>query len=233
MERNRDQISTKTRLNWVLRTIGFILTPEALEGLPATYYGGVRVDPQQAIELQQIAFERFPTITVINAADVLEIVQQVVDQIGLVVRFVSGFAILGGIIILASGVMATRFRRIREVAILKTLGATRRRVANMFSAEFLILGSVAGLMGAILASGFSGLLLERVLDVGGLGVETRESEHESVVGTFFQAQASRYLEGEKEGARGARVRESYGQILHARYRCADGYGTGVVESLEA
>jgi len=144
--------------------IGFILTPEALQGLPATYYGGVRVDPQQAIELQRIAFDRFPTITVINAADVLEIVQQVVDQIGLVVRFVSGFAILGGIIILASGVMATRFRRIREVAILKTLGATRRRIANMFSAEFLILGSVAGLMGSILATGFSGLLLERVLD---------------------------------------------------------------------
>ena len=145
-------------------SIGFILTPEALQGLPATYYGGVRVDPQQAIELQRIAFDRFPTITVINAADVLEIVQQVVDQIGLVVRFVSAFTILGGIIILASGVMATRFRRIREVAILKTLGATRRKVANMFSAEFLILGSVAGLMGAILASGFSGLLLERVLD---------------------------------------------------------------------
>ena len=145
-------------------SIGFILTPEALQGLPATYYGGVRVDARQAIELQRIVFNRFPTITVINAADVLEIVQQVVDQIALVVRFVSAFAILGGIIILASGVMATRFRRIREVAILKTLGATRRRVANMFSAEFLILGSVAGLMGAILASGFSGLLLEHVLD---------------------------------------------------------------------
>ena len=145
-------------------SIGFILTPEALEGLPTTYYGGVRVDPQQAIELQQIAFDRFPNITVINAADVLEIVQQVVDQIGLVVRFVSGFAILGGIIILASGVMATRFRRIRDVAILKTLGATRKKIANMFSAEFLILGSVAGLMGSILATGFSGLLLVRVLD---------------------------------------------------------------------
>ena len=145
-------------------SIGFILTPEALKGLPATYYGGVRVDPQQAIELQRIAFDRFPTITVINAADVLEIVQQVVDQIGLVVRFVSAFTILGGIIILASGVMATRFRRIREVAILKTLGATRGKIASMFSAEFLILGAVAGGMGAILASGFSGLLLERVLD---------------------------------------------------------------------
>ena len=140
------------------------MTPEALAGLPATYYGGVRVSAEQAVELQRAAFERFPTVTVINAADVLDIIQDVVDQIALVVRFVSAFAILGGIIILASGVKATRFRRIREVAILKTLGATRNRLANIFSTEFLVLGAAAGVMGAALASGFSNLMLERVLD---------------------------------------------------------------------
>ena len=145
-------------------TVGFILTPEALAGLPVSYYGGIRVSAERAVELQRQAFEMFPTITVINAADVLDIVQDVVDQIAMVVRFVSAFAILGGIIILASGVMATRFRRIREVAILKTLGATRKRLANIFSTEFLILGAASGVMGAALASGFSNLMLERVLD---------------------------------------------------------------------
>ena len=144
--------------------MGFILTPEALTGLPVSYYGGIRVSAAQAVELQREAFERFPTITVINAADVLEIVQDVVDQIAMVVRFVSAFAILGGIIILATGVMATRFRRIREVAILKTLGATRNLLVNIFSTEFLILGAAAGVMGAALAGGFSNLMLERVLD---------------------------------------------------------------------
>ncbi len=147
-------------------TIEFILNPEALADFPTTYYGGVRIDPKQAVELQRVAFDEFPTVTVINAADVLAIVQEVVDQIGLVIRFVSAFAILAGVVILASSVMATRFRRIREVAILKTLGATRRRVAGIFSAEFLVLGSVAGLMGSLLATGFSSLLLDRVLDSG-------------------------------------------------------------------
>jgi putative ABC transport system permease protein len=144
--------------------IRFLLTPEALEGSPAIFYGGVKVPPQQAAELQRAVFERFPGISVINASDVIEIVQQVVDQIGLVVGFVSAFAILAGVVILVASVVATRFRRIREVVILKTLGATRWRVAGIFSVEFLVLGSAAGLIGSLLASVFSNLLLTRVLE---------------------------------------------------------------------
>jgi putative ABC transport system permease protein len=53
---------------------------------------------------------------------------------------------------------------VREVVILKTLGATRRSAGRIFSVEFLTLGVVAGLMGALLASAFSRLLLNRLLD---------------------------------------------------------------------
>ncbi len=144
----------------------FTLTPEALEGRPAVYFGGVRIAPEKAVELQRDAFAKFPTVMLINAADVLSIVQDVVDQIALVVQFVSAFSILGGIIILSSSVVATRFRRIRETAILKTLGATRRKVAQIFAVEFVILGLVAGAMGSLLASGFAALLLHNVLDAG-------------------------------------------------------------------
>src|SRR5205823_61005 len=114
--------------------------------------------------LQRAIYEKYPTVTVINAADVLQIVQGVVDQIALVIRFISLFAILAGVIILASSVAGTRFRRIREVVILKTLGSTRRRVAGIFSVEFLILGAVAGVMGSLLAAGFFSLLLKRFFE---------------------------------------------------------------------
>jgi putative ABC transport system permease protein len=71
---------------------------------------------------------------------------------------------VAGAVILAASVAGTRFRRMREVVILKTIGATRRQVTRIFSVEFLTLGVVAGLMGAILASVFSGLLLKRLLN---------------------------------------------------------------------
>ncbi len=141
-----------------------VFTPKALEGVPATWNGGLRVRSASVASLQRVAYETYPTVTVINMADMLEIVQGVVDQIALVIRFLSGFAILAGVVILASSVAGTRFRRIREVVILKTLGATRGRVAGIFSVEFLILGTVAGVMGGLLGSAFASLLMKRLLD---------------------------------------------------------------------
>ena len=106
---------------------------------------------------------KVPTVSVVNAADVLQIVQDVVDQIAVVIRFISLFTILAGVIILASSVAGTRFRRIREVVILKTLGATREGWPD-FLGRVPDPGAVAGLIGSLLATGFSGLLLNRFFE---------------------------------------------------------------------
>jgi putative ABC transport system permease protein len=141
----------------------FLFDDRALGGLPAVFYGSVRMRPSDVPQLQLAMYNRFPTITVVNVADVLRIVQEVVDQISLEVRFISAFAILAGVTILASSVAGTRFRRIREVVILKTLGATRARIAAIFSIEFLILGAVAGVMGSLLAGAFGFVVIKRIL----------------------------------------------------------------------
>ncbi|HEY3741456.1 MAG TPA: FtsX-like permease family protein [Bryobacteraceae bacterium] len=140
----------------------FLFTPKTLEGLPAIYYGGVRMDPAQVALLQRAAYEQYPTVTVINVADALALIQEVVDQAATVIRFLAIFSILAGVIILASSVAGTRFRRIREVVILKTIGGTRRRIASVFSIEFLLLGGVAGLIGALLGTALSAVMLRRV-----------------------------------------------------------------------
>ena len=145
-------------------TSSFVFNPAALDALPVSFDGGVRVKPEMVAAFQRAAFEKFPTVTVVNIADALQIAQQVVDQIALVIRFLSGFAILAGAIILAASIAGTRFRRVREVVILKTLGATKRHVVRIFSVEFLTLGLVAGLMGGILATLFSWLVLKRLLN---------------------------------------------------------------------
>jgi putative ABC transport system permease protein len=144
--------------------VEFIFNAGALDGFPLIYYGSLRAQPAAVTSLQEALYRRFPTVTVVNMADVLQTFQSVVDRIAQVVRFISLFAILAGAIILSSSVAGTRFRRMREVVILKTLGATRWRVSKIFSVEFLILGAVAGAMGALLANGFANLLLKRMLD---------------------------------------------------------------------
>jgi len=153
----------KTQNERLTARIEFFFAPGALDGLPAIYYGGVRMKPESVGRMQKAVYDKYPTITVINMADVLEIIQSVVDQISMVVRFISGFSMLAGAVILASSVAGTRFRRIREVVILKTLGATRARIAKIFSVEFFVIGTVAGLMGGMLAGGFGWILLNRLL----------------------------------------------------------------------
>ena len=143
--------------------VEFIFSAGALDGFPIIYYGSLRAQPAAVPQMQLALYRKFPTVTVLNMGDVLQTFQGVVNQIALVIRFISTFAILAGAIILASSVAGTRFRRIREVVILKTLGATRWRVSKIFSVEFLVLGAVAGIMGSLLANGFASLLLKRML----------------------------------------------------------------------
>ena len=143
----------------------FLFSPGPLDGLPAVYYGSARVRPPDVPALQRVVYEKFPTVTVVNVADVMQIIDDVVQRIAAVIRFISAFTILAGAVMVASSVAGTRFRRMREVVTLKTLGATRRRIAWVFSIEFLALGAVAGIMGTALASGFAALVLERLLEI--------------------------------------------------------------------
>lgn len=142
----------------------FIIDRESLRGLPVIYFAGLRVKTDKVAKMQTALYASYPTISVVNIADVLDIIQEVVDQVAVVIRFISAFAILGGVIILAASVAGTRFRRMREVVILKTFGGTRARIGWIFSVEFLLLGAAAGLLGSGLATGFTQILLRRFFE---------------------------------------------------------------------
>jgi putative ABC transport system permease protein len=142
----------------------FILPPHVLAGLPVVWYGGIHVEPSHVGEVQRALYKSFPTVTVINVAQALETIRSVVLQITYVIQFLASFSIFAGVIILASGIAGTRYRRIQEVVVLKTLGATRWRIASVFSIEFAVLGLVAATVGVLFANIIARSLLLR-LDV--------------------------------------------------------------------
>ena len=145
--------------------VAFVLPSGQLKDQPATWYGGAHVDPKQVAAMERALFVAYPTITVINLADVLARIESVVDQITFVVRFLAGFSIFAGLMILASSIASTRFRRMREAVVLKTLGATRMRIVRTFSVEFSVLGLLAGSVGVVFANVLTRVLL-RKLEVG-------------------------------------------------------------------
>jgi putative ABC transport system permease protein len=140
----------------------FTLNRRALSGLPVIWNGGIHVDPAQVSQLQRALYLAYPTVTVINVAQALETVRAVVIQISYVIQFLAAFSIFAGVIILASSIAGTRYRRIREVVVLKTLGATRARIATIFSIEFAVLGLVAGTVGIVFANLIARTLLHQL-----------------------------------------------------------------------
>ena len=137
----------------------FTLPKAALDGLPVVWSGGVHVTPERVGELQRALYTAYPTVTVINVAQAMETVRAVVIQITYVIQFLAAFSIFAGVVILASSIAGTKYRRIREVVVLKTLGATRGRIATIFSIEFAVLGLVSGVVGI----GFANLITRTIL----------------------------------------------------------------------
>ena len=141
----------------------FLFSPGVLDKFPASYIGTVRIVPSRVAEFQTALFRKFPEITSIDVGQVLIRVQELLDKISIVIRFVALFAIVSGLIILAAGVVSTRYQRIREVVLLKTLGATRAQISSIQASEFLVIGTVAGLIGGFLAAIAAHYLLGKLL----------------------------------------------------------------------
>jgi putative ABC transport system permease protein len=170
--------------------VQFLLPSGQLKDEPATWYGGAHIDPKQVASMERALFAAYPTVTVINIADVLERIESVVDQITFVVRFLAGFSIFAGLMILASSIASTRFRRMREAVVLKTLGATRMRIVRTFSVEFSVLGLLAGSVGVVFANLLTRVLL-RKLEVG-FHIEWRATLI-ALVGTAVLATATGWI----------------------------------------
>jgi putative ABC transport system permease protein len=145
--------------------VQFVLPSGLVSEQPSTWYGGVHIDPKQVAAMERSFFAAYPTVTVINIADVMERIENVVDQVTFVIRLLAGFSILAGLTILASSIASTRFRRMREAVVLKTLGATRMRIVRIFSVEFSVLGLLAGAVGVVFANLLTRVLLHRI-DIG-------------------------------------------------------------------
>jgi putative ABC transport system permease protein len=142
--------------------VQFVLPSGLIQDQPSTWYGGVHLAPGQIAEMERAFFAAYPTVTVVNVADVLDRIDSVVNQITLVIRLLAGFSILAGLMILASSIAGMRFRRMQEAVVLKTLGATRMHIVRIFSVEFGVLGLLAGSVGVVFANLLTGVLLNRL-----------------------------------------------------------------------
>jgi putative ABC transport system permease protein len=115
--------------------------------------------------MQATLATRFPNVSVIDLREILQTIQTIVNNVTLAVTVVGLLVLLSGALILVGAVSMTKFRRVYEAAILKTLGASGRLIAAMLVLEYGVLGVIAGSVGAIGAIALSWAVARYALDM--------------------------------------------------------------------
>ena len=135
----------------------FVFRPGTLEGAPQTLIGPLKApaDPAARARFQRDLVERFPNVSVIDFHEILETVRDIMSKVTLAVTVVGGLVLFSGVLILVGAVAMTKFQRVYEAAVLKTLGANTRMIAKMLFFEYGVLGSLAGLVGSLGAIGLT------------------------------------------------------------------------------
>lgn len=136
-----------------MQTNFFVVFPDgSLDRAPAQYVMMTRTDTEEASAAVQSAVVRSqPNVSSIDISLILGVFDAIFSRIAFVARFMALFSILTGLIVLAGAVLISRFQRIEESVLLKTLGASRSTVLRIMSVEYLVLGVVASLTGIVLA----------------------------------------------------------------------------------
>jgi putative ABC transport system permease protein len=134
-------------MNWL-----FILSPGVLEVAPHTWVVTVESEEASDIPLMDAVALALPNVTPISVRAIALQLAEALDKIALAVNAVGAVTLLSGVLVLAGAIAAARRRHLYEAVVLKVLGARRVDLLRVFLIEYLGVGVVAALAGAILGT---------------------------------------------------------------------------------
>jgi putative ABC transport system permease protein len=149
------QVANLRSVDWARFEPNFfvVFAPGSLERAPQTYVTLTRVlDPGQRGRFQRELAERFPNISVLDLSLVQQALEKLVNRVTLAIRFMATFTLAVGVLVLTGTLASSRLQRLREAALLRTLGASRVQIFRIALAEYFSLGVIAAVPALVLAS---------------------------------------------------------------------------------
>jgi putative ABC transport system permease protein len=145
----------------------FVFQPGVLEDAPQTFAATVlkHAPATERQRLQREIVDKFPNVQIFDVADIIETVQKLINNFVIAISFVGSFVMLSGVLILMGSIALTKSQRIYESAILKTLGADRQTLSGILFAEYVLLGALAGVIGAGFATALSFVVSRYLMDI--------------------------------------------------------------------
>ena len=143
-----------------------VFEPGVLEAAPRTSILVARIeDTTERAQVQTQLVRAFPNVSALDVTRVQEAVERVLERVNAALRFLGLFIAAVGVVVLAGALATSRIQRLRETALLRTLGARRVQVRSVLVTEYLALGTLASLTGLTLAVVAAAALARGVFEV--------------------------------------------------------------------
>jgi putative ABC transport system permease protein len=154
------------KVEWDSMQVNFfvIAAPGMLEDFPASYITSFYLPPDKA-QAANALIKNFPNLLMIDVEAMIAQVRHIMDQISQTMSAVFMFTLLSGLAVLYAALLATQDERVREAAILRTLGADSRYLHRLHLTEFATLGALSGLFAAAGAVLLGWILASHVLEI--------------------------------------------------------------------
>ncbi len=147
-------VGSTRKVDWNRIQTNFILIfpSGVLEDAPQFHVLLTQVPSNElSAKYQQAVVKTFPNISMIDLGLVLSVLDEILDKMGFVIRFMAAFSIITGLIVLIASVLISKYQRIRESVLLRTMGASRKQILVITALEYFFLGALAAGAGIVLS----------------------------------------------------------------------------------
>ena len=153
------RIASFRRVQWESMGINFVMvfSPNTFAGAPHSWLATLSDKSATVADdarLLNAVTRAYPTVTTVRVKDALDVVNQLVGQIGTAIRAAAGVALVASVLVLAGALAAGNRARVHDAVVLKTLGATRRTLIAAFSLEYMLIGLATAIF-ALFAGGIA------------------------------------------------------------------------------
>lgn len=142
------EVTSFRDVSWEDAGIGFVLAMNqgALEGAPHSWISTVYAEQEAETAILRDLATAYPNITAIRIRDAIDQVIELIGGISAATRYGALITLITGFLVLIGAAAAGERARTFESAVLKTLGASRRRIITSFALRAGILGLAAGVV---------------------------------------------------------------------------------------
>ena len=165
------RIANLRTVDWQSFGMNFVMifSPNTFAGAPHTHLATLAfaqdVTARDEVRFSRVVADAFPSVTSVRVKDALQAAADVMDQLALAIRLATSIAIASCILVLAGALGAGQAARAREAVILKSLGATRRRLIKTYLLEYGALGLISAALGLMLGAAAAWLIVTRLLNL--------------------------------------------------------------------